>query len=228
MRKIHRIAIAAGALLTATIPLEAADHRDMMIVQLQVDSSDPVNGIVTMRDMRTGQAFSFRAPVSTINSLRLSQRGSMDHADQFATIGNQRFRVTPADPVNGMQANVRPTYAEPLNRPVGATASAASSPGVQCTRLNANGSASGSAVLTVNVNGQDVGTFDRGVYANLEVFMTPGPNTIRLTFSGPDPRVNGELRCLPPGQTISRTRILSLTPSASRLTAQTQVNLVGR
>ena len=100
--------------------------------------------------------------------------------------------------------------------------------GIQCTRLNANGSASGEAVLTVNVNGQDVGTFDAGVYSNLEDFMTPGPNTIKLTFSGPDALVNGELRCLRPGQTSSRNTILTLRPTAKRLTAQTQVILVPR
>lgn len=82
--------------------------------------------------------------------------------------------------------------------------SAPESTGIQCTRLNANGSASGEAVLTVNVNGQDVGTFDAGVYSNLEDFMTPGSNTITLTFSAPDAMVNGELRCLRPGQTSSR------------------------
>src|SRR5687768_5515429 len=72
--------------------------------------------------------------------------------------------------------------------------------GIQCTRLNANGTASPAAVLTVNVNGQDVGTFDSGIYSDLEDFMTPGPNTIKLTFSGPGDRmVNGELRCLRPG-----------------------------
>ena len=98
--------------------------------------------------------------------------------------------------------------------------------GIQCTRLNANGSASGDAVLTVNVNGQDVGTFDAGVYSNLEDFMTLGPNTIKLTFSAPDAMVNGELRCLRPGQTSSRNTILTLRPTAKRLTAQTQVVLV--
>lgn len=101
--------------------------------------------------------------------------------------------------------------------------------GVQCTRLNANGRASGEAVLTVNVNGQDVGTFDGGVYSDLEDFMTPGANTIKLTFSGPGDRmVNAQLRCLRPGQTSSRNAILTLTPSANRLTAQTQVNYVPR
>ncbi|MDP3677051.1 MAG: hypothetical protein Q8R44_18435 [Novosphingobium sp.] len=108
----------------------------------------------------------------------------------------------------------------------GATTAAA---GVQCTRLNANGRASPEAVLTVNVNGQDVGTFDGGVYSNLEDFMAPGPNTIKLTFSGPGDRmVNGELRCLRPGQASSRNRILTLTPTANRLTAQAQVNYVPR
>ena len=101
--------------------------------------------------------------------------------------------------------------------------------GVQCTRLNANGRASPDAVLTVNVNGQDVGTFDSGIYSDLEDFMTPGTNTIKLTFSGPGDRlVNGELRCLRPGQTTSRNTILTLTPTAKRLTAQTQVNLQPR
>ncbi|MDP3675138.1 MAG: hypothetical protein Q8R44_08580 [Novosphingobium sp.] len=101
--------------------------------------------------------------------------------------------------------------------------------GIQCTRLNANGTASPAAVLTVNVNGQDVGTFDSGIYSDLEDFMTPGTNTIKLTFSGPGDRmVNGELRCLRPGQTSSRNTILTLTPTANRLTAQTQVNLQPR
>jgi hypothetical protein len=76
---------------------------------------------------------------------------------------------------------------------------------VACTRLNANGSATGSAMLTVNVNGTDVGTFTGGIYADLEDHMNPGANTIRLTFSGADPMANAELRCLRPGQTSSRT-----------------------
>ena len=97
--------------------------------------------------------------------------------------------------------------------------------GIQCTKLNANGRASVEALLTVNVNDQDVGSFDGGVYSNLETFMTPGPNTIRLTFSGPGDRmVNAELRCLRPDQTTSRNTILTLTPTANRLTAQTRVN----
>jgi hypothetical protein len=117
-----------------------------------------------------------------------------------------------------------------LGAPSGAQTAPSATPaatGIQCTRLNANGTASPAAVLTVNVNGQDVGTFDSGIYSDLEEFMTPGPNTIKLTFSGPGDRmVNGELRCLRPGQTSSRNRILTLMPTANRLTAQTQVVLV--
>lgn len=113
----------------------------------------------------------------------------------------------------------------------GQTAPGATTPaaGIQCTRLNANGRASPEAVLTVNVNGQDVGTFDAGVYSNLEDFMTPGANTITLTFSAPGDRtVNAELRCLRPGQASSRNTILTLTPTARRLTVQAQVNYVPR
>ena len=98
--------------------------------------------------------------------------------------------------------------------------------GVICTKLNAGGHASGEAVLTINVNGQDVGTFDGGVYSDLEHFMTPGPNTIKLTFSGSDKEVMGRLRCKSPGQTNSGNDILSLRPSTNRLTAQAQVNYV--
>jgi len=100
--------------------------------------------------------------------------------------------------------------------------------GVPCTRLNANGRADPGALLEVRVNDALVGTHDEGIYQDLESFMRPGSNIVRLTFSSPGQGVNAELRCLPPGQTSSRATILTLRPSAKRLSAQTEVNLVAR
>ena len=103
---------------------------------------------------------------------------------------------------------------------------------ISCSRLNVNGRKPGE--LTVSVNGTNVGTFhgEAGVHQDLEPRMRPGINRVRLSFAAPgEPGPFGtsaELRCLPPGVASSRDTILSLQPTANRLSAETDVNYVPR
>ena len=114
----------------------------------------------------------------------------------------------------------------------GAVAPAAAGPetrAVSCNRLNVNATSPGE--LTVSVNGIVVGTHygDAGVYQDLEPRMRPGLNRVRLSFAAPsDARTRADLRCLPPGVRASRDTILSLQPTAKRLSAETDVNHVPR
>lgn len=113
-----------------------------------------------------------------------------------------------------------------------ANATQAQTNAVSCSRLNVNGTKPGE--LTVSVNGTAVGTFhgEAGVHQNLEPRMRPGINRIRLSFAAPgEPGPFGtsaELRCLAPGVESSRDTILSLQPTAKRLSAETEVNYVPR
>lgn len=103
---------------------------------------------------------------------------------------------------------------------------------VSCSRLNVNGTKPGE--LTVSVNGTTVGTFygEAGVYQDLERRMQPGINRVRLSFAAPGEAgpfgTSAELRCLAPGVASSRDTILSLQPTAKRLSAETDVNYVPR
>jgi hypothetical protein len=101
--------------------------------------------------------------------------------------------------------------------------------GIPCKRLNVNGSVESDIELRAMVNGAVVGTFGTGgVYHDLESFMRPGPNRISLVFSAPGPMSNAELRCLPPDQSSSRTTILTLRPTARKLSAEADVSLPPR
>ena len=103
---------------------------------------------------------------------------------------------------------------------------------VSCSRLNVNGRKPGE--LTVSVNGTTIGTFhgEAGVHQDLEPRMRAGINRVRLSFAAPgEPGPFGtsaELRCLPPGVASSRDTILSLQPTANRVSAETEVNYVPR
>ena len=113
-----------------------------------------------------------------------------------------------------------------------AHATQAEATAVSCSKLNVNGTKPGH--LTVSVNGATVGTFhgEAGVYQNLEPRMRPGVNRVQLTFAAPgEPGPFGtsaELRCLAPGVASSRDTILTLQPTAKRLSAETEVNYVPR
>lgn len=113
-----------------------------------------------------------------------------------------------------------------------ALAAQADTSAVSCSRLNVNGTKPGD--LTVKINGTTVGTFygEDGVYQDLERRMQPGINRVSLTFAGPgEPGPFGtsaELRCLAPGVASSRDTILTLKPTAKRLSAETDVNYVPR
>jgi hypothetical protein len=111
-----------------------------------------------------------------------------------------------------------------------AASAASAAPGPACRRLNVNGSSiTPGATLTVTVNGTTVATFDENAYGDLESFMRPGPNTVGLAFAAPGGAgTSAELRCLPPNVASSRTVILRLKPTATRLSAQAQVNLSER
>ena len=113
---------------------------------------------------------------------------------------------------------------------------AAAQPGssaISCTRLNVNATKPGDA-LTVSVNGATVGSYsgDAGVYQDLEQRMRPGVNRVTLTFAAPYEKgpfgTSAELRCLPPGSTSSRDTILQIQPTAKKLSAEIDVNLVAR
>jgi hypothetical protein len=103
---------------------------------------------------------------------------------------------------------------------------------ISCSRLNVNGTKPGE--LTVSVNGATVGTYsgDAGVYQDLEQRMQPGINRVRLSFAAPgEPGPFGtsaELRCLAPGVESSRDTILTLKPTAKKLSAEIDVNYVPR
>lgn len=181
------------------------------VVRIEIDPADPAGGIVTVRDRRTGQMASFRA-ADGASAFRLRQPVTVNSAAGTALAGGRSYRLLAA-------------AASPQIGPLGATSSPASAPpGVTCTRLNVNGTAAPGAVLTVSVNGADVGSFDGGIYSDLEQFMNPGANVVRLTFAGAQGPASADLRCLRPGQSSSRTTILTLRPSASRLSAETRVN----
>ena len=101
--------------------------------------------------------------------------------------------------------------------------------GIPCKRLNVNGSVEADNELRTMVNGAVVGTFGTGgVYHDLESFMRPGPNRIALVFSAPGAMSNAELRCLPPDQRTSRTNIITLRPTAKKLSAEADVSLTAR
>lgn len=213
MRRIVIVA-AAGTLSAAAWGQSEPGEPCCGVIAIQIDEAEPGNNIVTARNLRTGELVRFRLSAGEAASVQLRQPVRVDPQRRMASIGSLRAPLIAASPVSAPAAPAAPA----------AASAATAAPGIPCSRLNADGRASGSAVLTVNVNGQDVGTFDGGVSSNLEDFMTPGPNTVRLTFSAADGLVNAELRCLRPGESSSRNRILTLRPSVNRLTAQTQVN----
>jgi hypothetical protein len=103
---------------------------------------------------------------------------------------------------------------------------------VSCARLNVNGTKPGE--LTVSVNGATVGVYsgDEGVYQDLERRMQPGINRVRLSFASPGDTglfgTSAELRCLAPGVESSRDTILTLKPTAQKLSAEIDVNYVPR
>jgi hypothetical protein len=103
---------------------------------------------------------------------------------------------------------------------------------ISCARLNVNGTKPGE--LTVSVNGATVGVYsgDEGVYQDLERRMQPGVNRVRLSFAGPGDTglfgTSAELRCLAPGVESSRDTILTLKPTAKKLSAEIDVNYVPR
>jgi len=109
----------------------------------------------------------------------------------------------------------------------------AGSSAISCTRLNVNATKPGDG-LTVSVNGATVGSYSgsAGVYQDLERRMQPGDNRVGLTFAAPgEPGPFGtsaELRCLPPGSASSRDTILQIQPTAKKLSAEIEVNLVQR
>ena len=110
-----------------------------------------------------------------------------------------------------------------------AAPTSAGAAGPACTRLNVNGSQiTPGATLTVTVNGTTVATFDENAYGDLEHFMQPGPNTIGLSFASAGSGASAELRCLPPSSRTSRTVVLRLKPTATRLSAQAVVILAGQ
>ena len=104
---------------------------------------------------------------------------------------------------------------------------------ISCTRLNVNATKPGEG-LTVLVNGAAVGSYsgDAGVYQDLEQRMQPGVNRVTLSFAAPYEKgpfgTSAELRCLPPGSASSRDTILQIQPTAKKLSAEIDVNLVAR
>ena len=128
--------------------------------------------------------------------------------------------------VNALEARVSTLEGRPgIGTPATATAA-----GPACKRLNVNGSQiTPGATLTVTVNGTTVATFDENAYGDLEPFMRPGPNNVGLSFaSAGSSSTSAELRCLPPSSDSSRTVVLRLKPTPTRLSAQAVVVLSGQ
>ena len=138
-----------------------------------------------------------------------------------------------AQPATGdLEARVRALEARVAALEGGpAAAPAAASNAVRCKRLNVNGSGfAPTTVLTVTVNGETVATFNANAYGDLERHMRAGANRVGLSFNAPGGSgpfgAEAEFRCLPPEERTSRDTILSLRPTAERLSAETVVEFV--
>ena len=139
-----------------------------------------------------------------------------------------------AQPATGdLEARVRALEARVAALEGGAPAAASGrvSAAVPCKRLNINGSGfTPTTVLTVTVNGEPVATFNANAYGDLERHMRPGPNRVGLSFAAPGTTgpfgTSAEFRCLPPEERTSRDTILSLQPTAERLSAEVAVEFV--
>ena len=148
----------------------------------------------------------------------------------FAAAGAQ------AQSSGGLEARVSALEARVAELEARAGAAATPAPAsavnaVRCKRLNINGSGfTPTTVLTVTVNGETVATFNANAYGDLERHMRQGPNRVGLSFAAPGTTgpfgTNAEFRCLPPEERTSRDTILSLQPTAQRLSAETVVEFV--
>ena len=109
----------------------------------------------------------------------------------------------------------------------GAAAIAQSPPGVPCESVSVLAVwATPSAPLVVSVNGVNIGSYDGSISVTLDGFLKPGVNEIRFSYPAvARPSTEAALKCRPPGAD-SKATILSLRPSAAKLTDQAYVEFV--
>ena len=109
----------------------------------------------------------------------------------------------------------------------GHAAQAQSVPGVPCAAVSVLAVwATPESPLTVTVNGVNVGAYDDSISLDLEGFLKPGVNSVRFSYPSPA-RASTEaaLKCKPPGAD-SKSTILLLKPSATKLEAEAHVNFM--